>query len=359
MCNDAITFLGCDCSGCCQSELDARCIRDSWPANFPGLYSFGEGTLSYYIRDGGHDMYDHGNEIRVRVNGQWSGALDYAQNCDGSHPVPVGRGNCDYGGSCLGDVTYITCTLSSSDRAFGRAFVFIGYSPDRQIDGLSIMGNLGADEGGSQEANYGNDPLRASEGVVGYYKKTFGANDPGRALADPSVNHIIFGKGIEGADVAIGSTTDSDLHELKFAAGTDLVYYVMFAGTEGYNYPRANFEDVVQRFASSCYGAALPPPSTGGGAVQTFFLLLLLVCCGIGAIGGLAFCVKSGKLGERLSDISVTIPGVRSRTSPSTSTVNLGAPPLQTSRANLAANDSAAQEYATAYTPPPTSSSNM
>ena len=363
MCNDFTTVLGCDCSGCCESELDARCVEKEWPGNFPGLYSFAEGILGYYIRDGGRDMFDHGNEVRLRIGGQWSGALDYTQNCDGSQPRLVGRDSCDYAGDCKGDVTYITCKLpvsdgKTSDRSFGKAFVFIAYSPGHQIDGLSIMGNLGADEGGAQEANYGNDPLRGPSGVVGYYKKTFGANDPGRSLADPSVNHLIFGQGIEGAEVSIGSTTDSDLHELKFAAGTNLVYYVMFAGSEGYNYPRANFENIIERFASSCYGAYYEP-STGTGA-GTIFLYLLLFVCGIGAIGALVFCAYTGKLSEKLSEVN--LPGMRSRTSPSvprhqlgTSTINLGAAPLQTPRAVLAANDSAAQEYATAYTPPPTS----
>ena len=30
-------MLGCDCGGCCETPLDARCVDDAWPANLPSL----------------------------------------------------------------------------------------------------------------------------------------------------------------------------------------------------------------------------------------------------------------------------------------------------------------------------------
>ena len=38
---DAFELLGCDCSGCCTSPLDAHCVDEVWPANLPALYNFG------------------------------------------------------------------------------------------------------------------------------------------------------------------------------------------------------------------------------------------------------------------------------------------------------------------------------
>jgi len=350
-------LFGCDCSGCCQSDLSAKCVEDEWPGNLPGLYAFNEGVLGYYIRDGGRDMYDIGNEVRLRINGQWTGPLDYTQVCDGAHPRAVSLRNGGWGAH-YSDTTYATCrmpfTRFTDTRAFGRAFVFIAYSATSSIDGLSIMGNLGADEGGKQESNTGSSPLTAPNGVYGYYKKVFGADDPGVSLADPSVNHLIFGKGIGGASVRVGSTTDSDLHELTFSSGTNLIYYVMFAGKEGYEYPLSDFQDILNRLTRSCYDAEYTPfhpavPEGGGGNAGTVVLIIFLVLVLIAAIGGLGFCYKQGKLDDLMSSMP-SMP-TRSRTSPTgSSTINLGAPPLQTARAGLAANDSAS--FATEYTPP-------
>jgi hypothetical protein len=145
-----------------------------------------------YIRDGGRDMYDIGNEVRLRVSGKWTGPLDYTQNCDGSSPRSVLALSGGWGQQ-HGDTTYTTCKLPAQrwvDRSFGHVFVLVAHSKGSTIDGLSIMGNLGADEGGEQQANYAADPLRGDYGVVGYYKKTYGADSPGRSLADPSVNHV-------------------------------------------------------------------------------------------------------------------------------------------------------------------------
>jgi len=321
-----------------------------WPGNLPGLYAFSGGILGYYIGDGGNDMYDDGNEIRVRVNGAWSGPLNYEQNCDGAAPVAVGG----YFGQ-KEDATYITCKLPFDrrrgyDSSFGHAFVAIVMSPSGSIDGISTMGNLGADEGGKQEQG----TMVGAKGVVGYYKKTYGANAPGVALADPSVNHIFFGQGIENAQVKIGSTTDSDLHELKFGHGVSLVYYVMWAGKEGYEYPKDDIQDILDRMSASCYSAEYTPHLSLGGGMNFGSVLgiLVLVFAAIGLLVCVALVVKTPGM---LANLSGKLKPGRSRTGPgSSSTVNVGNPPLQTPRMGLAGADSA-QEYATAYTPPSSS----
>ena len=34
-CDEFQSILGCDCSGCCDTPLDVRCVDRSWPANLP------------------------------------------------------------------------------------------------------------------------------------------------------------------------------------------------------------------------------------------------------------------------------------------------------------------------------------
>ena len=353
-CSDMVSVLGCDCGGCCDTPLDARCVESVWPVNLPSLYRFSQGILGYYIGDGGRDMYDVGNEVSVRINGKWSGPMYYNQNCDGSNPHPVG------GYYKMGDATYITCKLplgANGDRTngFGRVWVLIVMSPGKMIDGISVLGNLGADEGGKQEANgcsaedCNGGPLYAQKNVFGYYKKTFGADAPGVSLADPSVNHLIFGQGIDNAEVKIGSTTDSDLHELKFKEGVELVYYVMWAGNEGYEYPRSDFQETLESLVESCFVADYTPAGHGMGA-GTIVLIIILVLGGIACLGGCFVYRKKLDL-DSVKGMMGKVGG-RSRTSPG-STVSLGNPPLTSP---MRAQDSAAENFNTAYTPPINSS---
>ena len=69
------------------------------------------------------------------------------------------------------------------------------------IDGFQVAGNLGADGSGEQDKNDGGSPLRGPKGAVGYYKATYGAGGEATA-ADPSVNHLVFGPGADGAKVS-------------------------------------------------------------------------------------------------------------------------------------------------------------
>ena len=260
-CDAFESVLGCDCSGCCASPLDARCVDRVWPANLPALYNFAGGVLGYSIADGGRGAYDNGNELRIRVNGQWSSPLYYNQVCDGSHWNPTVL---DDRYASQGDVRYITCKLPLSSLSYyypgyGAAFIFIASSKAGQIDGFMTLGNLGADKGGSQHFNTGvssEGPLSCQpasscpDGTIGYYKKTYHASTGG--VAAPSINHLIFGRGLENAVVTVGSSTDSDLHELHFGSGVTQMYYILFLGKEGYEYPRAAFEELLKTVANSC-----------------------------------------------------------------------------------------------------------
>jgi sodium/potassium/calcium exchanger 6 len=251
-CDAFESVLGCDCSGCCASPLDARCVDRVWPANLPALYNFQGGVTGYYIADGGRSAYDIGNELLIRVNGQWSSPLYYNQVCDGSHWSPTVL---DGRYASQGDVRYVTCKLPLSSLSYyypgyGAAFIFIASSKAGQIDGFMTLGNLGADKGGAQKWNNGGSSLKGPHGSFGYYKKTYGAGEGG--VAAPSINHLIFGKGLQNAEVTVGSTTDSDLHELRFQSGITQMYYILFLGKDGYEYPTAAFQEVLDTVANSC-----------------------------------------------------------------------------------------------------------
>jgi hypothetical protein len=155
--------------------------------------------------------------------------------------------------------------------------------------------------------------------------------------------------------VKIGTTTDSDLHELKFARGVSKVYYLMWAGKEGYEYPRDNFEYLIGQLATSCYESDLASnqnsnnSNNSGANPGVVVLYVFLVLLGLAAVGGLAYAVQTGKL--TLPELPSGFSGLgRSRTSPTSSTISLGSPPLSTPRAGLAANDSA--QFETGYVAP-------
>ena len=52
--------------------------------------------------------------------------------------------------------------------------------------------------------------------------------------------------------MSVGATTDNDLHELTFPRGLHLMYYVLWAGNDGYHYKRDAFQAVLDRLADNC-----------------------------------------------------------------------------------------------------------
>ena len=85
--------------------------------------------------------------------------------------------------------------LCRYDAGFEAVFVLAVESKSGGIDGFQVVGNLGADGGGSQA----DGKLSGPKGTTAYYKATYGASAPGVSLADPSVNHLVFAPGADGA----------------------------------------------------------------------------------------------------------------------------------------------------------------
>eukprot|EP00966_Prymnesium_polylepis_P093328 2160208-Prymnesium_polylepis.1 len=233
-----------------------------------------------------------------------SSPLRYTQVCDGSSSVPVG----------VADAQYVTCKLTTrvSTRGtgldlvpgYGAAFVLAVKSAGAKIDGFQVIGNLGADGGGEMQ----HGKLGGPDGTTAYFKQVFDAGH------DPSINHIVLFKGGGGADEAVASNTDDGLHELRLHQGVQTLYYVMWAGKEGYKYQKDALEAVVDAVAVSCLSAEAPPAGGGGAFGIVLFILF--------AVGLIALAIYDQRRGwplatssaERLSDLS---KGVKQRVSSS------------------------------------------
>ncbi|KAK3257057.1 hypothetical protein CYMTET_33841, partial [Cymbomonas tetramitiformis] len=211
----------------------------------PSKYAFTDGTAGTCINDGGGDMYDCGNQINVMTaSGTNYNQLAYTQSTTAS--------------SAGSDITYLTYKASNVWMA---AFS----SSSSSLGAYYTSGNHGADGGGSQAYGYLGQWLlyvvwlgvRACSALIclwagtflklimrckliltegsygggyyGWYKKVYNAGDP-------SINEVIITTDPSWSH-NIGDSTDNGLHRLqKGNGGVQELYYLMWAGTSGYDY---------------------------------------------------------------------------------------------------------------------------
>ena len=112
---------------------------------------------------------------------------------------------------------------------------------------------------------------------------------------------------------------------------------------------RSDFQETLESLVESCFVADYTPAGHGMGA-GTIVLIIILVLGGIACLGGCFVYRKKLDL-DSVKGMMGKVGG-RSRTSPG-STVSLGNPPLTSP---MRAQDSAAENFNTAYTPPINSS---
>ena len=205
-------------------------------AAIPNRYDFFEGVFGYGIDDGGADMYDGGNYLLTDLGG-------YIPYSDGvittNYAIgPAGR--------------YFT-------RKYPGLFVFIA-----DFDGVQqfgIVGNLGADGGGSSDGavidivNGGRYRL--------FIKRVYNAYDP-------SVNHLIIVPDGQSASHSFDQDTNSDGHFI-FQPGKR-IYDLLYAGNGGAYIDNASAIAIARAFLNAIPGgsgmATLSPKSGGlpGGA---------------------------------------------------------------------------------------------
>ena len=214
-------------------------------ALIPNFFQFTNGDTGSSIIDGGSDMYDTGNFLAFENN---FNSLIYSEN----------------------QIT-ANSQLGTNGQYFTKKhpglFVFAG--DINNVNTFNIFGNLGIDGLGSVEGtildiNFQGTPYR------GFVKRTFGASDP-------SVNHLVIVKNAPASSNHFFSTTDTDndQHDITGISSSTRIYYILFAGTGGFEYSDNVFTNVMNEFLTIVEqgGFANLPAGTfvaTGGSSQTF-----------------------------------------------------------------------------------------
>jgi len=183
-------------------------VLDSLNSNYqavidaiPNRYDFSEGEAGTGIRDGGGDMYDGGNYLSTNLGGY----IEYSDNTIVNSTTFGGNGR------------YLT-------RKHPGLFVLV--TDMEGVDYFEITGTLGADGGGSAD---GTILQTALHGVTyyGFVKRVYNARDP-------SVNHLIIVADNPYANHTFSTYTNDDFHQVYDLSQNTRLYYLLYAGTNGY-----------------------------------------------------------------------------------------------------------------------------
>ncbi|MBN2612353.1 MAG: choice-of-anchor D domain-containing protein, partial [Bacteroidales bacterium] len=191
-------------------------------AAIPNRYDFAYDGGSNYIGDGGNDMYDGGNYINTSNGG---GNIEYSDN------------------TVVGGDMYFGFGTSYFTRHLNGLFVFAADLIN--IDAFRITGELGADGSGNVDATVLKYDYYGYK-FNGFVKRVYNASDP-------SVNHLVIIPDNPDATQKIASDTDDDLHEVNGISNTKRIYYLLYAGTDGYYIDDANTQAIMESFIQSIY----------------------------------------------------------------------------------------------------------
>lgn len=209
----------------------------------PNRFDFSEGENGYYISDGGNDMYDDGNVLTTTA----CGSLVYSNKVIRANP-------------CLGgaDKRYFTAK-------YPGLFVFVAEIQD--IDAFTIIGNLGADGGGSLDGAV-LEATSSGRHFAGFVKRVYNTYDP-------SVNHLIIVESNPGLSHSFPTNTNDDTHIVTLTPAVHRIYYLLFAGRDGYYINNEAMMAIMSEFlevAKIVPSTVTLSPSTGlipSGSFQT------------------------------------------------------------------------------------------
>ena len=165
----------------------------------PGRFDFEDGMSSYYISDGGNDMYDQGNILSTNLGGN----LYYTGNSISSSPH-------------LGYKKYFT---------YKENGIFIMAADMENVDYLTISGGLGADGKGNVDGSI-LSIYKNGNSYLGFVKRVYGTTDP-------SVNHLVITQRESALSHEFSTYSDDDYHKIKGLSSSSRIYYLMFAGKDG------------------------------------------------------------------------------------------------------------------------------
>ena len=157
--------------------------------------------------------------------------------------------------------------------------------------------------------------------------------------------------------VTVSETTDDDLHELLFPRGLHLMYYVLWAGNEGYHYKRGSFQTVLDRLAETCVPndyTVIPDRAGGGGGSSGGTVVLVLVCllAGFGAAYLFVGERRGWPVASKVSGVFASVFSRIKEMATSSTRANTAPSPL-TAQHGLAGQDSAAPYQAPLPSPSP------
>jgi len=198
------------------------------------MFRFSQGTYSNRISDGGYDMYDSGNYLKIRSGTRYSGYLQYNQQCT----------NGAWRNTGVDDVKYFTCKITNPVVLFFAGFK----SESKSITGFQVRGGLGADgRGGVAGSELGQWPHGS---LWGYSKQVYGTRDP-------SVNHLVMVPSDSWTN-AYPTNTDRDDHTVQGEHGVGMLFYVMWGGRNARRSPQAqqytvaDFAKVMESIGIDC-----------------------------------------------------------------------------------------------------------
>ena len=213
-------------------------IRNRWRGNLQSFFNDSpyrySGISSTSIGDGGGDMFDGGNNVRVAVNSNYSGYLNY--NSTGYSGLPVGNG-----------------LYASMGQLSPVAHMLITYPNQNYTYTFRVDGNNGADNGGSNGAAYVYNGSDMGNGYrsFAWYDAVYNAGDPSIynlyvAIDNPSA----WGGGVSSTSVGRAANTDNNYSQFN-AVGTNFVMFkILLSRPGGAQVSTSNMQRTVQRLVA-------------------------------------------------------------------------------------------------------------
>ncbi|MEM7107818.1 MAG: choice-of-anchor D domain-containing protein [Bacteroidota bacterium] len=180
----------------------------------PNRYDFFDGETGTSISDGGNDMYDGGNYLSTDLGG----VIEYTNGQIFTSPY-------------FENEAYFTVKYPG---------LFIMAAHIETVSSFFIDGNLGADGFGSMDASV-IALTHGGKSYLGFVKRVYDA-------FDPSVNHLIIVEDNGSAYHEFDTSTDSDGHAVFNLPASSTVYYLLFAGDNGYYYDDTIMQAVMSEF---------------------------------------------------------------------------------------------------------------
>ncbi|MFK8164743.1 MAG: beta strand repeat-containing protein, partial [Lewinella sp.] len=184
-------------------------------------YNFSDGITGNNISDGGNDMYDGGNRLNTNIQTN----INYANNSVISSSAFGSGGN------------YFTSKVTDGTGAM--------FMLGAEIDNLSyfeITGNNGADGGGNADGATFTSTINGTI-YYGFLKRVYNASDP-------SINELII-VDQPGGTQTFSTNTDNGQHRVSGINSSTRLYYLLFAGSNGFFYDNTAVQTIMDQFLTT------------------------------------------------------------------------------------------------------------